>query len=305
MAKNKKSPLLGALSTGWNTIFIVVFVVMAIVTLLPVALVFIISFSSTESLETLGYSYFPLGWSAIGYEYIWLSKDTLFQAYWVTIFTSVTGTLLVIALVSSYSYVTNLKSFPYRRFFVWFSFLTGLIGGGLVPEYILMTRYYHLDNTLAILIIPGCLASGSVIVLRTFIRTTVPGALIDSAKIDGAGHFRIYSTIVMPLLKPGLAYIALTTFIGRWSTWFQAALYNFKSDDKLPIMTVLTRIQNNVNFLKTNMQMSPDSAEQLKSLPTENMQMACTVIVMLPILCAYPFFQRYFIQGLTMGSIKE
>ena len=162
-----------------------------------------------------------------------------------------------------------------------------------------------MDNTLAILIIPGCLASGSVIVLRTFIRTTVPGALIDSAKIDGAGHFRIYSTIVMPLLKPGLAYIALTTFIGRWSTWFQAALYNFESDDKLPIMTVLTRIQNNVNFLKTNMQMSPDSAEQLKSLPTENMQMACTVIVMLPILCAYPFFQRYFIQGLTMGSIKE
>ena len=304
MAKNKKSPLLGALGAGWNTLFIAIFIVMAIVVLLPVALVFIISFSSTESLEKLGYSYIPLDWSLVGYEYIWYSKDTLFQAYWVTIFTTVAGTLLVLVMVSTYSYVTNLKSFPYRRFFVWFSFLTGLIGGGLVPEYILNTRYYHLDNTLTILIIPGCLASGSVIVLRTFIRTTVPGALIDSAKIDGAGHFRIYSTIVMPLLKPGLAYIALTTFVTRWSTWFQAALYNFKSDDKLPIMTVLTRIQDNVKFLKAN-PVGPDAAEKLKNLPTENMRMACTVIVMLPILCAYPFFQRYFIQGLTMGSIKE
>ncbi len=146
----------------------------------------------------------------------------------------------------------------------------------------------------------------NVIILRTFILTTIPDTLFEAARIDGAGHFRIYVSIVLPLFKAGIATIALFNVVSRWNDWFTGMLY-IKKASLIPLQTMLKNIQDNIDFLKQNAQIAgtPDGIAFLNSLPDQNLRMACTIIVIIPILCAYPFFQRYFVQGLTMGSVKE
>jgi putative aldouronate transport system permease protein len=205
-----------------------------------------------------------------------------------------------------HAYVLAQKNFKLQRFLIWMLFFTMLFGGGLVPGYILNVRYLHINNTFWIFILPGLANAWSIIILRTFIKTTVPDSLIESAKIDGAGHFRIYVTIVIPLLKAGIATIALFGFIGRWNDWFTALLYNDKPS-LTPLQTMLYRLQASVEFIKQNSAIAstPEGISYLRNLPSDNLRMAITVMVILPITFAYPFFQRYFIHGMLVGSIKE
>jgi putative aldouronate transport system permease protein len=175
-----------------------------------------------------------------------------------------------------------------------------------VPSYILNTRYLHIANTFWIFILPGLANAWSIIILRTFLKTSVPDSLVESARIDGAGHFRIFIFIVMPLFKAGLATIGLFGFVGRWNDWFTALLYNEKAT-LIPLQTMLYRLQSNVNFLRDNARIAgtPDGLALIRSLPQDNLRMACTVMVVVPILFAYPFFQQYFVHGMLVGSIKE
>ena len=141
--------------------------------------------------------------------------------------------------------------------------------------------------------------------LRTFLTTTVPDSLIEAARIDGAGHFRVFLSVVLPLFKAGIATIALFNVVGRWNDWFTGMLY-IENPRLIPLQTLLQKIQNNIDFLKNNSAMAgrPDALNYLKTLPSESLRMACTLIVILPVMAAYPFFQRYFVKGLTVGSIK-
>ncbi len=175
-----------------------------------------------------------------------------------------------------------------------------------MPSYILNVRYYHLRDTFWILLIPGLLSAYWVIILRTFIKSSIPEALFDSARIDGAGHFTIFFRIVCPLFKAGLGTIGLFSFVARWNDWFMGMLY-IDNNKLVPLQTLLTKLQNNVDYLKSNSAVvsTPEGLAMLKSLPGTNLRMACTVLAVVPVLFAYPFFQRYFVQGLTVGSIKE
>jgi len=304
--KIKQYNPLTQISFGWNLFFTILLILAAAVVIIPMAVIFIVSLSSKASIETIGYSFIPLAWSFEGYSYLFKLGDQLKNAYIVSIEYAVLGTGISLALMSMHAYVLAQRTFPAVRFFTWMLFITMLFGGGLVPNYILNTRYLHIDNTFWIFILPGLADAWGIIILRTFLKTAVPDSLLESARIDGAGHFRIYFSIVLPLFKAGLATIGLFGFVSRWNDWFTAFMYN--SDVRLiPLQTMLYKLQANIDFLRNNaaFMSTPEGIAVYNSLPGESVRLACVVMVVLPILLAYPFFQRYFVRGLLVGSIKE
>ena len=302
----KKKKQLNRINWKWNLVFNIVLGIFALLFLLPVFLIVIVSFSSTESINQVGYNFFPVEWSMEGYYYTFKMGSQLVYSYLVTIANSVIGTALGLLIMSMYAYVICQKRFWLERGLTWYLFFTMLFGGGLVPSYILNVRYYHLKDTFWILLISGLLNAYWVIILRTFIKTSIPEALFDSARIDGAGHFTLFSRIVCPLFKAGLGTIGLFSFVARWNDWFTGMLY-IENNRLVPLQTLLTQLQNNVDYLKANSRIAstPGGLEMLKNLPGTNLRMACTVLAVAPLLFAYPFFQRYFVQGLVVGSIKE
>lgn len=308
--KKAKSSFLNKLtriSPGANFILLIVLICIAIIVIVPMALVVIVSFSSTESISFNGYSFFPSSWTTGAYKML-LGEGLgtqIFRSYLVTIAQALVGTVLSVFVMSLYAYVLAQKSFPFKKFYTILLFITMLFSGGLVPSYIINTRYLHLYDSFWIFIFPGMVAAYSIIVLRTFINTTIPDAMFEAAKIDGANDFKIYAQIVMPLFKAGLAVTALWAVVGRWNDWFTATLY-VENPALVPLQTMLTRIQKNLDFIKNNsaLRSSPTGQQMLKSLPGESTRMAIVIISIVPILFAYPFFQRYFVQGITVGSVK-
>ena len=305
-ASSKLNNRLTEIPAAWNVFFVSILSVGALITIVPVALIVIVSFSSKESVAELGYTFFPMSWSLEGYDYLFKLGDQLARSYIVTIQYAVLGTILSVLTMSLYAYVLAQPKFPLRKFLTWFMFFTMLFNGGLVTNYILRTRYLNMQDTFWVLLLNGLADGFSIIILRTFMKSAVPDSIIESARIDGAGHFRTYMTIVMPLLKAGLATIGLFGFVMRWNDWFTAFLYNSKPA-LIPLQTMLYRMLRQIEFFINNSELmgTMDALEMLKTLPGVNLRMACTVIVIMPIIFAYPFFQQFFVKGMLVGSIKE
>lgn len=280
-----------------------VFIILALVCVIPVALVLITSLTDQAALNANGYSFFPKQWSTAAYTYIWSSaKHTILSAYGVTIFTTVVGTVAGVLIVALYAYPLSRTDFKYRNAFAFFSFFTMLFSGGMVSWYMVCTSMLHLGNTIWALILPGIMNSWYVVILRTFFATSIPVAVIESAKIDGASEYTILFKLVMPLSLPGLATIALFFTLKFWNDWYNALM--FITDDKL----------RNLQFLLQSMlakiQMLAESdgntyiTESISEVPSDGVRMALCMIAAGPILIVYPFFQKYFIQGLTVGAVK-
>jgi putative aldouronate transport system permease protein len=294
------------LSKGWNAVFLALLILGAAMVILPMALIVIISFSPQSSITAVGYTFFPQEWSVEAYRYLAKMGDQLRQSYIVTIFYAVAGTALSLFVMTLYAYVISQYNFFWHRHLTWLLFFTMIFSGGLVPSYIVNARYLHLNDSVWIFFLPSLMTAYYVIILRTFLKTSIPGALLESARIDGAGHFTIFLKIVLPLFKAGIATVALFNLIGRWNDWFTGMLY-IEKPDLVPLQTLLIKLQNQIDFLKQNTKLAstPDGVTMLRSIPDQNMRMACTLIVILPMIFSYPFFQRYFVSGLTIGSIKE
>lgn len=306
MKKNRSENKFNRISKKWNVVFNLILLTAAITTLIPMILLVVISFSSTRSIKSIGYNFFPLEWSLEGYLYLGKIGQQLIDSYIVTIAHSVLGTFLSLFVITMYAYVLCQRRFWLRRALTWFMFFTMLFGGGLVPSYIFNVRYYHLKDSFWIFILPGLINGSWIIMMRTFITTSIPESLLESARIDGAGHFKIYVRIVLPLLKAGIATLSLFSIVGRWNDWFTGMLY-IQSPKLVPLQTLLTKLQKSADFLKSNSRLAStvEGVQMLKNIPEDNLRMACTVIVIAPLLFAYPFFQKYFVKGLTVGSIKE
>lgn len=306
MAKEAKEVnKLTLISKGWNAVFVIILFFMALLVVIPMLLIVVVSLSSEISIANNGYTFFPSVWSLDGYKFLFKTGDQLADSYLVTIFYAITGTLMSLATMTMFAYVIAQKKFKFSRLLTWLLFFTMLFSGGLVPSYILNVRYLHINDTIWIFLLPTMVNAYYTIILRTFIRTTIPDALFEAARIDGAGHFRIFVNIVLPLFKTGIATVGLFSLVTRWNDWFIGMLY-VQNPKLIPLQTLLTKLQDTIDFLKQNAAIAgtPDGVALLRTLPDENLRMACTIVVILPILFAYPFFQRYFVQGLTMGSIK-
>lgn len=292
------------ISNTSNYLVSILMTVIAILILIPILLVFSISFSSEEALSH-GYKLIPEEFTFESYAILTKTGKSLARAYLNTIFYSFAGTALSLFVMSLFAYVLSLKDFKHRNKFAFYAFLTTLFSAGLVPSYIINVRLLDLDNTIWIFLIPGLVAPFNVIILRTFMQTNIPDSLLDAARLDGAGDWRIYWQIAMPLSKAGLATVGLTTLVARWNDWFTGVLY-IREADLIPVMTYLQKIQQNLDFLKANAALAgtAEGNALLASIPSQSTRMAILVITILPIMVAYPFFQKYFVHGLTVGSVK-
>ena len=288
-----------------NAIITTILSLISLLMIVPMILIVIVSFSSDASISNVGFSFWPAEWSLEGYQYLFKMGDQVLDSYLITIFYTITGTVMSLSVMSMFAYVISQRNFVAKKFFTWMLFFTMLFSGGLVPSYILNVRYLNMYDTVWVFLLPSLVSAYNVIILRTFIQTTIPDTLFEAAKIDGAGHFRIFVQIVLPLFKAGLATIGLFNVVARWNDWFTGMLY-IDTPQLVPIQTLLQKIQSQIDFLKNNAAVAgtPDGVALLRSLPTQSLRMACVVIIVLPVLMAYPFFQRYFVSGLTIGSVK-
>ncbi|WP_429372726.1 carbohydrate ABC transporter permease [Paenibacillus sp. DS2015] len=288
----------------WNVVFNLIAGIFAFLCIFPFLFVVIISFTDEGALARDGYRLIPSQWSLEGYRYVFQNGEALLNSYGVTISVTVVGTLLSLFITALYAYALSRRSFKYRNFFAFFAFFTMLFNGGLVPTYIVATQLLGLKDSFWALVLPLALNAFYIIILRTFYTTSVPEALVEAGKIDGAGEFRIFLTIVLPLSLPGLATIGLFSTLGYWNDWFNALLY-IDNPNLVPLQSMLMRIETSMQFILQNSQNSSLSLGAMQNMPQDTSRMAMVVIATGPIIFAYPFFQRYFIQGLTIGAVKE
>ncbi len=286
-----------------NLLVTILFVLLAFVTLVPVIFVVIISFSSEASITKIGYSFFPQSWGITAYRYLLNMGAIIVRYFFNSIGVTLVGTALGLVLTTSMGYALSRKNFKLRGFYTVLIFLPMLFHGGMVSSYVINTQLYGLKNTYWALILPLACSSFYIIILRTFFTTTVPDSIIESGKIDGASQLRIFLQLVLPISLPAIATIGLFLTFAYWNDWYQASLYLESLHRELyPLQYYLVAIEKSIDFLTK--EASFMSASSVTELPSESMRMAVVVIIVAPIACSYPFFQKYFISGLTIGAVK-
>ena len=303
MAIDEEQPRWNRVKPLTNIIISFIFILLALSTFLPLLFVIIISFSSDASVALKGYSFFPSEWSLDAYRYMWQSIDYIGRSFLNSVGITVVGTLLALILISTMGYTLSRPNFRLKKQYTWLIFLPMFFGGGLVATYMVNTQIYNLKNTYAALILPGACSGWYIIIMRTFFTSTVPDSIIESGKIDGARQIRIFLQLVLPISLPVIATIGLFMTFSYWNAWYGAMLYLDSGHRELyPLQYVLISIQKNIDFMQV-MEANGVSTVDL-SLPTETFRMAVVTIVVLPIACSYPFFQRFFVGGLTIGAVK-
>ncbi len=271
---------------------------------LPILLVFIAAFTDEKAITQNGFSYFPEKWSLDGINSVLRYGKQLLVSYGVTIFITVAGTLVGLLIMSMFAYAISRPDFRLSRFFSIYLLIPMLFSGGQLSCYIIFTTYYNLKDSLLLLILPLCVTTMNVIILRTYIANSIPAELMEAAKIDGAGEYRTFFQITLPLLKPSLAAVGFMMATTYWNDWQNALLY-IKSDNKKPLQLLLVNIQKSIEFLLNNSNV-PASARAAMggTIPQYSATMATVIVVIGPIMVIYPFFQKYFVKGLTVGSVK-
>ncbi len=291
------------IKTPTNILFNIILAVLSFICVIPFIFVIIISITDEQSLTMNGYRFVPEKLSLYAYEYIVSAGENIIRSYGVTILVTISGTIIGLLLTGTYAYALSRKTYAFRKFFTTVITIPMLFSGGMIANYLIVTKVMMLKDTIWALILPLCLNSFNIIVLRTFFKTSIPDAVIESAKIDGASEWRVFFQIVIPMALPGLATIGLFLTLGYWNDWFNAMMY---MDDKsmIPLQYLLIQIESSIDWLANNKAtMGVDGIAVAQ--PKETIKMAIVVISTLPIIFAYPFFQRYFVNGLTVGAVKE
>jgi len=300
----KSGQSLNQIKTSTNIIFNLIFLFLAILCVIPLLFVFSISITDEEAIRANGYQLIPQVLSASAYEFLWNERITILRAAMMSVLVTVIGTIISIALNTSMGYVVSRRNFKLKQIYTWLIFVPMVFNGGMLANYVVVSNILGLNNNIWALILPLACSAFSVTICRTFFRTTVPDSIIESAKIDGAGQFRIWSRIVLPISKPVMATIGMFAAFGYWNDWFQASLYI--QDSKLQtLQSLLNKMQKNIEYIANNPYGGVSLQQYKASMPTESVRMAIAIVIILPIACTYPFFQKYFISGLTIGSVKE
>ncbi len=276
----------------------------AIVTILPLVLLFISSVTANKDITLYGYSFMPKHLSLEAYSYIWNERMQIFRAYFITVIVTTLGTGVGLSISVLYAYALSKPYFPGKKFFSFFILFTMLFNGGLVPSYIMYTRYLHMKNTVLALIIPGLLMNAfNVILIRSYFQNNVPLSLVEAAQIDGAAEFQVVMKVVLPMSKPIIATIGLFIGVAYWNDW-QNGLY-YVTDEKIySIQQILNNMLKNIEYLSKNATSVAKSTSLAGTLPAATVRMAIAVIGLLPILVIYPFVQKYFVKGISLGAVK-
>ncbi len=272
----------------------------SLVCLLPFLLVLGTSFTSEASIKVSGFNFIPKEFSTFAYKIVFENPDLIIGSYLVTIGITVVGTAAGLFLVAMTGYALQRPDFQYRNRISFFIYFTTLFSGGLVPFYLLMTQYLSLkDNYLAVLL-PGLLSPFLIIMMKSFVRS-IPHAITESAKIDGAGDFTIFIKLILPMTTPALATIGLFIALGYWNEWYNSMLFLSPDMDYRPLQLFLYNVITSADFIRNS---AASSNVQLRDVPLESMKMATAIVATGPVIMFFPFVQRYFVKGITVGAVK-
>ena len=303
-AKAKKSTFqINRINPGTNAGFNLLFVLLAACAILPVVLVFMISISSEESIRQVGYSFFPVEFSSKAYQFLWNERDTILNALLISVAVTCIGTLLGLSVTTAMGYALSRPNFKLKQFYTWVIFIPMLFSGGLVASYVVNANILKLRNTIWVLILPLAVSSYNIVICKTFFRSTVPEGIVESAMIDGASQLRIFTSIVIPISKPLLATISLFLCFGYWNDWFLSSLY-ISQKNLISLQALLNNIMRSLEYMTNNPTAGVSLQQYRAQMPSESVRMAIAIVIVIPIACAYPFFQKYFISGLTIGAVK-
>lgn len=284
----------------------IVLVFVTINALWPFILVFMSSITEENTLVLHGYSFFPKQLSLYAYEYIWANGEKIFRSYFVTFFVTLVGTTVNITMSSMLAYALSIKNLPGRRFVNIFVLLTLLFNGGLVPTYLMYTNLFQIKNTIFALIVPSLMMhTMNVLLMRTYFSHNIPPALLEAAEIDGANQFRVFGAVVVPLGKPIIVTMALFSGLTYWNDWTNGLYYLSGNSGRelYGIQNFLNEVVSNIQYL-SSANVSSDTADIILKLPTVSVRMAIAFVAMAPILLLFPFIQKYFAKGISLGAVK-
>ncbi len=279
----------------------VIFIILCILIVFPLLLVISVSVSSETDIINNGYKLIPERFDLSAYKYIFKNSQAVMDAYGITILSSVLFTLISVSCMSGVAYMLSKRNLKGNSFFSFYLFFTMLFSGGLVPSYILITQYLHLDDTLWVHIIPGVVSPWYVFMIRTFFQG-LPQEILESARVDGANQYTIFFRIVIPLSKSVIAAVSLFMFLGKWNDWNTSMLYINNKERLISLQYLLQRIMQNIKVLQDS-GMDTEMMSDIK-VPSETVRMAMAVVVAGPALLIFPFFQKYFVKGMTVGAVK-
>lgn len=284
-----------------NTILII----LSLLALVPFVLLIIGSFTDNAAAIANGFTYWPEKWSLTAYDYIIQQWNYILKAYLNTFLVTALGTVASLLITSMFGYVLSISEMPGRRILTFMSIFTMLFNGGIVSTYFIYSNVFHIKNTIFALIVPGLLMNAfTVMLFRNYYVSSVSLALQEAARLDGAGEFFIFFKVVTPLSKPILATVGLMSGLAYWNDWTNGLYYltDRGGSQLYTIQIILNKMNENVSFLANNA--SKITGVSVADLPSTTIRMAIAVIGILPILVVYPFFQKYFVKGITIGAVK-
>lgn len=297
VSARKKTDASGLVVQWIGYLFIGLF---ALCCLLPFLLVLGTSFTSESAIKLSGFNFWPKEFSLFAYKIVFENPGLIIGSYIVTIVITMVGTAIGLLLVAMTGYALQRPDFMYRNKISFFIYFTTLFSGGLVPFYLLITQYLHLkDNYLAVLL-PGLLTPFLIIMMKSFVRS-IPHAITESAKIDGAGDFTIFLRLILPMTTPALATIGLFIALGYWNEWYNSMLFLSPDMKYRTLQLFLYNVITSADYVRNS---AAASNVQLRDMPLESMKMATAVVATGPVILFYPFVQRYFIKGITVGAVK-
>ena len=294
---------LNRISPKANAVFHVVFVLAAVFCMLPMVFIFIISISSEQSIRINGYRFWPEAFSLDSYVFLFREGKMILQALGISGLVTIVGTVLGVLLTTLMGYVLSRREYKLNGFCTMVVFIPMIFNGGMISSYVVNTQFLPLKNSIWALILPLCVSSFNVIICKTFFKTNIPDSVIESAQIDGASQFTIFGKVALPLSKPLIATVALFLTFGFWNDWFQSSLY-ITNPKLFSLQALLDHVQRNIEMMANNPSMGVTLKQYMNSMPKEGARMAMAMLIIVPIACTYPFFQRYFISGLTVGAVK-
>lgn len=289
--------------TIYDVIIYTVLILMSCAAVFPFLLMFASSFCSEQSLLKYGYTLIPQEISFDAYKYLFNNFQTILRAYGTTIFVTVTGTCVGTICIMLLAYPLSVQGMPGRKVINFLIYFTMLFNGGLVPTYMLYTNFLHMKNTIWALIVPGLLMRAYYIILaRSFFQTSVPSEILEAARVDGASEYRIFFSIVRPMATPIIATIALMQGLAYWNDWANG-LYYVTNKDLYSIQQLLNQMISDIKAVQSSAFDGVASID-MTNLPSTAVRMAIAIVAVLPVMAVYPFFQKYFIKGLTLGAVK-
>lgn len=277
--------------------------IFALLCLLPLWMALVSSFTNESTLIRDGYSLWIRDLDFTSYKLIFTGTATIYKAYFITISMTVVGTAFTVFFTALTAYPLSVTGVKYARKISFYVYLTMLLNGGLVPNYILITRVLHMKDSFWVLVIPGMLTAYNIFLMTNYFKT-IPKSLAESAKLDGASDFKIFIRIILPLSKPIIATITLFAAMGYWNEWYKVLLY-IENPDLYTLQFLIMKMQRQLSFL--NSELGAKAMEGMKNLviPSLGMRMATAMLSIGPIVLMYPFLQKHFMKGIMMGSVKE